>query len=207
MGDLIQLEGARRSRDHARRVPRAELFFDLSCPFTYVVADRVTHAFPQAEWHPASASALQRLAPDARDEDVRRAAERLASTAGLPIVWPGDYPCEVPAAMRAASYATECGRARAFVLAASRLAFCGGFDLDDPEILAEAAAAAGMSLIETLHAAGDTRRDGPIEAAGRRLLAVGADRLPALRVGRTLMWGADRVASASTAAVARPVQL
>jgi hypothetical protein len=28
-----------------------------------------------------------------------------------------------------------------------------------------------------------------VERAGRRLLAVGADRLPALRVGRTLCWG------------------
>ena len=36
----------------------------------------------------------------------------------------------------------EGGRGAGFVLAASRLAFCGGFDLEDPEILAEAAAAA-----------------------------------------------------------------
>jgi hypothetical protein len=35
---------------------------------------------------------------------------------------------------------------------------------------------------------------------GRRLLAAGADRLPALRVGRALFWGEERVAEAAAAA-------
>ncbi len=86
------------------------------------------------------------------------------------------------------------------MLAATRLAFCGGFDLDDPEILAEAAAAAGVVLDDTLHAARDLGRDGAIEAAGRALLAAGADRLPALRIGRALYWGEERVGEALAAA-------
>ena len=86
------------------------------------------------------------------------------------------------------------------MLAATRLAFCGGFDLDDPEILAEAAAAAGVALDDCLRAAGDERRDGEIERAGRALLAAGADRLPALRVGRALYWGERRVGEALVAA-------
>ena len=83
------------------------------------------------------------------------------------------------------------------MLAAGRLAFCGGFDLDDPEILAEAAAAAGIPLIECFAAAGDTRRDGAAEDVGRKLLAAGADRLPVLRVGRSLFWGEQRVGAAA----------
>ena len=92
--------------------------------------------------------------------------------------------------MRVASHAAECGRGAAFVLAAGRLAFCGGFDLDDPEILVEAAAAAGLGA-RRLPAgrAATAGRDGAIEAAGRRLLAAGADRLPALRVGRVAVLG------------------
>jgi hypothetical protein len=39
-----------------------------------------------------------------------------------------------------------------------------------------------------------------IEAAGRHLLAVGADRLPALRAGRSLYWGDGQVAEAAAAA-------
>ena len=102
--------------------------------------------------------------------------------------------------MRVAAHAAETGRGAAFALAAGRLAFCGGFDLDDPEILAEAAAAAGLGLDACLQAAGDRGRDGAIEAAGRRLLAVGADRLPALRIGRALYWGESQVADAAAAA-------
>jgi 2-hydroxychromene-2-carboxylate isomerase len=88
------------------------------------------------------------------------------------------------------------------VLAASRLAFCGGFDIDDPEILAEAAAAAGIGLAETLRAAGDVARDGSIEEVGRLLLAGGAQRLPVLRVGRLLFCGEDRLLEAAAARAA-----
>ncbi|MBA3328816.1 MAG: disulfide bond formation protein DsbA, partial [Solirubrobacterales bacterium] len=87
-----------------------------------------------------------------------------------------------------------------FVLAASRLAFCGGYDVDAPEILAEAAAAAGLGLDECLQAAGDSRRDGPMQDAGRRLLASGADRLPVLQLGRLLFCGEDRLPEAAAAA-------
>jgi hypothetical protein len=55
-------------------------------------------------------------------------------------------------------------------------------------------------LDDCLSAARDEGRDGPIEAAGRALLAAGADRLPALRVGRALYWGEPRVGEAVYAA-------
>ena len=181
---------------------RAQLFFDLACPFTYLATERVERAFPHVTWTAASAETLQRrsLADDRETvERVRAAAELRATALRLPLVWPERYPKAVPAAMRAAAFAAEQGRGGAFVLAAGRLAFCGGFDLDDPEILAEAAAAAGIQLDECLRAAGDARRDGAMEAAGRRLLAAGADRLPVLRIGRSLFWGEQRVGAAAAA--------
>jgi 2-hydroxychromene-2-carboxylate isomerase len=101
--------------------------------------------------------------------------------------------------MRVAALAAEHGRAAEFVLAASRLAFCGGYDVDDPEILAEAAAAADLGLDECLRAAGELRRDGPMERAALRLLAQGADALPVLVVGRTLFCGEDRLPEAAAA--------
>jgi 2-hydroxychromene-2-carboxylate isomerase len=182
---------------------RAEFFFDLACPFTYLAAERVDRAFDDVRWTPASATAL-RCGSLATDEPalsrVRLAAEARASVLRLPLVWPERFPGDVPAVMRVAGHAAECGRGAAFVLAAGRLAFCGGFDLDDPEILAEAAAAAGLALRGCLRAAGDKRRDCAMEAAGRRLLAAGADRLPALRIGRALYWGEDQLSGAAAAA-------
>jgi len=207
MGEVIRLDERRQAHRnrHARRVPRvrAEFFFDLACPFTYLAVERVERAFDDVVWTPASTTALRAGslgADDAAIASVRAAAEERARELRLPLEWPESFPADVPAAMRVASHAAACGRGAAFVLAAGRLAFCGGFDLDDPEILFEAAAAAGLVLDDCLRAAGDERGDGAIEAAGRRLLAAGADRLPALRIGRSLFWGEGKVAEAAAAA-------
>jgi 2-hydroxychromene-2-carboxylate isomerase len=163
----------------------------------------VERAFDHVTWTPASSNVLRGGSlfsdPDA-EAAVRVAAAERAEALRMPLEWPESFPAEVTAAMRVAAHASESGRGAAFVLAAGRLAFCGGFDLDDPEILFEAAAAAGLALDACLQAAGDRRRDGAIENAGRRLMAVGADRLPALRVGRSLYWGEERIAEAAAAA-------
>jgi 2-hydroxychromene-2-carboxylate isomerase len=207
MGEVIRLAERRKARRTrtGRGVARvrAEFFFDLACPFTYLAAERVERAFDDVIWTPASKTALRAgsLGSDEGAEDaVRAAAEERATALRLPLEWPETFPADVPAAMRVAAHAAEAGRGAAFVMAAGRLAFCGGFDLDDPEILFEAAAAAGLVLEDCLRAAGDRGRDGTIEAAGRRLLAAGADRLPALRVGRSLFWGEEKVAEAAAAA-------
>ena len=110
--------------------------------------------------------------------------------------------------MRVAVLAAERGRGAAYVLAATRLAFCGGFDLDDPEILAEAATASGLTYEECMLAADDGGRDGEIERVGQGLVDAGADRLPALRIGRALYWGERRLGDGIAAArYARVAQL
>lgn len=201
---MAERREARRLRARGHQVsPPAQFFFDLACPFTYLAAERVERSFDAVVWTPTSAAAVCRTSPASdplAEEAVRCIAERRAAALRMPLSWPDRFPAEVPAAMRAAGYAVEQGRGAAFVLAAGRLAYCGGFDLEDPEILAEAAAAAGVGLDECLRAAGDCSRDEPMEAAGRRLLAAGADRLPALRVGRALFWGEERAADAAWAA-------
>jgi len=208
MGEVIRLAERRAARDaraagHRVAPARVEFLFDLCCPFSYLAAERVDRIFDEVIWTPASTSALccGTLAADPDSlADYRLSAERRALDLRLPLIWPERFPEEVPAAMRAAHYAAEQGRGAAFVLAAGRLAFCGGFDLDDPELLAEAAAAAGIDMQGWLHALGEVSRDGEIDAAGRALLADGAERLPALRVGDLLFWGEDRVDEAAAAA-------
>lgn len=208
MGDLIRLDERRKPRHAApggrqRGPARAEFHFDLACPFTYLSAERADRSFDELIWTAASSSVLLvgGLAPGSPQlARVRAAAEERASGLRLPLVWPERFPASVPSAMRVAAYAAECGRGAAFVLAAGRLAFCGGFDLEDPDILAEAAAAAGISLDDAVVAAGDVRRDEAAESAARRLRAAGADRLPALRVGRALYWGEGQVGGAIAAA-------
>jgi len=195
---------ARQRRELARRqaLPRATLYFDLSSPYTYLAAERAERMFAGLDWQPACTAALH---GSERSEDTMRAASHRAALLGLPLMWPDGYPRPPRGAMRVASLAAELGCGAAFVLAASRLAFCGGFDIDEPDILAEAAAAAGIGLGETMAAAGDLGRDGAIEQAGLSLLAAGALRLPAMRVGRLLFCGEERLheAAAARAAVRR----
>ncbi len=204
MGTVTSLDAHRAARQrrvaarrHAR--PRATLFFDLSSPHTYLVAERAERLFAGLEWQPACTGVLHSFE---FGEDAMRATSLRAAALGLPLIWPEGHPRPVRGAMRVAALAADLGCAAAFVLAASRLAFCGGFDIDEPDILAEAAAASGIGLSEALAAAGDVGRDGAIEAAGLSLLAAGAVQLPAMRVGMSLFCGEERLHEAAAARTA-----
>ncbi|MBA2514929.1 MAG: DsbA family protein [Solirubrobacterales bacterium] len=179
---------------------RVEFFFDLADPFSYLAAERVERAFDAVTWSPCTGPTLRGFSHADAQALLRRQAEERASALRMPLVWPERFPADVPAAMRVATLASECGRGAAFVHAAGRLAFCGGFDLEDPDVLAEAAAAAGLAGDACLDAARDTRRDAPARSAGRALVAAGVDRLPALRVGGVLHSGEHRIAEAAAAA-------
>jgi 2-hydroxychromene-2-carboxylate isomerase len=214
MGDLISLAKIRAARPEsgtahtprAERGPRVTFFFDLVSPWTYLAAERAERLFCGDRWRPAMGDALAggRRAPDPRDDAQRAAAERRADALRLPLVWPDGWPGSGRGAMRVAALAAERGRAAPFVLAASRLAFCGGYELDDPEVIAEAAAASGLALDDALAAAGQIRRDGAMERTALRLLRRGADELPAVTVGRQLFAGEGRLAEAAAAAGAPP---
>jgi 2-hydroxychromene-2-carboxylate isomerase len=206
MGELISLAESRKRRNRRRtrapesRSTRVVFHFDLACPFSHLAAERVDRLMPEAEWRPVFADAL--VAGDPWGEVDLVSARAIASARKLrvPFVGPDRFPIEGRPAMRAAAYAAQRGAGARFALAAGRLAFCGGFALDDPETLAEAAAAAQLGLGQTLAAARDCGRDTGMAAAGRRLLARGADRLPVVAVGPRLFCGEERVAEAAAAA-------
>lgn len=195
--DSYRASAARRPPRGRRPSVRPTFYFDLASPHTYLAAERAERMFAGLRWLPASSDALQ--CRGAIGDDERASVARRARLLGLPLVWPAEPQRRAVGAMRVASLAAERGVCAAFVLAASRLEFCGGYSIDDPETLAEAAAAAGIDLDDMLRAAGDMRRDGPIEDAGRRLLAAGADLLPVLRVGRLLFCGEERLSEAVAA--------
>lgn len=205
MGDLISLAERRSDRPAqalCRREEDVSFYFDLSSPWTYLAAERVDRLFGGVRWCAALGGALMGE-PDVLDwqgRANRRAVERRAVELGMPLIWPDMWPTSGRSAMRVATLAIEMDRAAPFALAASRLAFCGGYDLDDPEVLAEAAAAAGIDLREALDAAADADRDAILESATLELLAYGADALPAIAVGARLYCGEPRLAPAAAAA-------
>ena len=187
MGDLLRFPVQRVRAPEPAVSATPSFCFDVSDPFSYLAAERVERVLGDAEW-----VAVDRLGLGARPRgrvlaQQRASAHRRADALRLPLVWPDRYPAPAPGALRAADLACELGRGPAFALAMGRLAFCGGFDLDDPEVLAEAAAAAGVPLGACLDAAGERWRDDALRERAVRLVDAGIDALPAFCVdGRWL---------------------
>ena len=193
MGHVIYLDERRRERHLSDVVTQPLFFFDVSCPLSYLTAERIERKLGEVEWVPVDGASL-RGAPaatevpadawhaDPRWLGVRSRADSCARALRLPLVWPDRFPGGARCAQRASAFACEIGAGAAFALAATRLAFCGGFDLDDPETLAEAAAAAGVPLEECLSAAGESWRDEELETNAALLRAHGISELPAIRI-------------------------
>jgi 2-hydroxychromene-2-carboxylate isomerase len=189
MGQVIYLNEHRSEHPATVQVRKPAFFFDVSCPLSYLSAERVERKLGEVEWVPVDGTALRQaagLTADlqlARDDVLRARADSCARALRLPLVWPDRFPGSAPCAARAASFACEIGAGAAFALAASRLAFCGGFDLEDPETLAEAAAAAGVPLEDCLIAARETWRDQELATNAEALRFHGISELPAIRIG------------------------
>jgi len=192
---LAEYRGTRRRAEHVRS-RSAAFYFDIASPFTYLAAERVERLLPVVSWRPVLSDALE---SDPGEEAAWACAARRASDLRLPLVRPEHRVPQAPSASRAAAFAAEHGRAGAFVLAASRLVYCGGFDLTETDVIAEAATAAGLPLEDCLLAAHDSARDPALHAAGEHVLALGAHQLPALVVGRGLFCGERRIAEAVAA--------
>lgn len=199
MDEVRNLDEYRIAAAHERRrAARPTFYFDIASPYTYLAAERVERMFGTLDWQPAHAAGLHSGTPI--DDRERCLIAQRAARLGLPIVWPMGPAVRVVGAMRVASLAIERGTGAQFVLAACRLVYCGGFDVEDPTILAEAAAVAGISLGDMLGAVGERERDVTIADAGRSLVAEGADCLPAMRVRGLLFCGEDRLPEAAAAA-------
>lgn len=172
-------------------------FFDVACPFSYFAAERIERLLGVVEWVPASGAALREGAAPARVCEEIYDAERRAAELRLPLVWPDRFPDSSPRALRAAAQAAGIGAGARFALAALRLAFCGGFDLEDPEMLAEAAAAAGIQLHDCFNAIGDESIEQSLSATTRGLQMRGVRRLPAVRIGHAWFAGEQRLTEAA----------
>jgi 2-hydroxychromene-2-carboxylate isomerase len=141
-------------------------------------------------WCPVALATLAPGAPPGALDADRWAAERRAREVGLPLAWPERHGEPLPRALRVAALAAEQGRGGTFMLAAARLAFAGGYNLDwDPDLLLDAASVAGLNPRQAMLAADDHSRDLALEEQAARLRSLGISLLPALRVNRELALG------------------
>jgi 2-hydroxychromene-2-carboxylate isomerase len=203
MGELIHFPRRRTDRPPPTAEMPAAFFFDVSDPLSYLATEYVERVLGEVEWVAVDGATIRDRATG--EAELRARAEIRARSLRLPLVWPDAFPSGSPCAQRAAAYACEIGAGPAFALAASRLAFCGGFDLDDPETLAEAAAAAAVPLQDCLDAAGETWRDDELVQAAELLLEHGITELPAITVGGR-WFGGDTGLLASGSARSEPAR-
>lgn len=198
MGQLIVLEDCLRERSALRLGSgQPAFYFDLACPHSYLAAERIERLLGQVDWIPVQSAVLREGRSAPPEAAIRAEAAERATALRLPLVWPDLYPFVAPRALRAAAYASTAGGGARFALAALRLAFCGGFDLERDATLAELASAAGIPRRACLQAADDDGLDATLEATARGLRRRGVHRLPAIRVGNRLLEGEPALLGAS----------
>jgi 2-hydroxychromene-2-carboxylate isomerase len=200
MGQLIDLAAAR--ADHSRPSRgAAAFFFAPGCPISYVAAESIERIFGELAWVPVLPAASSSGSPY---PDRFRIAGREAALLRLPLVEPDAYPLVNARPIgRAILFAAERDAARALALASLRLAFCGGFDLADPDVLAAAAEAADLPADEVLAASLDTRYDAQLDATARGFSAQGVSETPAIRIADRWFTGLGAHAGASAFASTR----
>lgn len=208
MGQLILLSERMADRSGPTSAT-ARFFFALDCPFSYLTAERVERALGEIEWVPAlgplseqngqiSSADRERMA-----HERMRLAEREARSLHVPLVEPHVSSVSSRSAARAAAYAADQGVCQPFALAAARLAFCGGFDIAEDDVIAEAAAVAGLNPVVTVSASHDEHYDLRLDATSRGLRRRGIKAPPAISVGMTWFEGPDALAAAVSFSLAQ----
>jgi 2-hydroxychromene-2-carboxylate isomerase len=191
---------------------RPLFLYDFGSPYAYLAAERVNGLFAEAgapvpEWQPILLGGLFRrfgrsswgLGPG-REAGMRECERRAAAYGLPPIRWPHRWPPNTLAAMRAATYAKELGKAVAFSLAAFRQAFAAGRDLGDPDNVAIAAAAAEIHPRALLQAIQRDAIKERLRAATHRAGDLGVQGVPTVVVRDEAFWGDDRLEDAAAAA-------
>jgi 2-hydroxychromene-2-carboxylate isomerase len=208
MGELIFL--SERMADRSRPASgAARFFFALDCPFSYLTAERVERALGEIEWVPVLGPLSEGDRTVSSSERVRRAAERMrlaeveARSLHMPLVEPHSFPLSSRTAARAAAFAADEGACQSFALALARLAFCGGFDITDDDVIAEAAAVAGLDPEFTVAASYDPRYDLRLDATSRGLGMRGIEGPPAISIGTNWFDGPDAIVTALSFSIAR----
>jgi len=182
-------------------------YYDLGSPYAWLAAERIHEVLPVVPvwqpillggvWHDTGGASWSLTGERAAGmaEVERRAREyRL-----MGVRWPAPWPSNYLAAMRAATFAQQAGRAVAFSLAAFRQAFCAGRDLAQLDNVLIAAAACELhpnAIVKGIESRSVKQR---LKDATDDAVARGVRGVPTVAVGDQLFWGDDRLEEAAAA--------
>lgn len=189
---------------------RPVFYYDLNSPFSWLAAERVNQVLPEPPvWTPIAYgfviahTGVMPWSFGERKAEGQREVERRARDRGLlEVRWPEGWPQETHslAALRAATFAAEIGKAAAFSLAAFRQQFNAGRPLSDVDTVLLAAAAAEIHPNALLPAIERQAVKDRLEEATNDAIARGVTGVPTVRVGDALFWGDDRLEEAALSA-------
>ena len=191
---------------------RPVFYFDFNSPYAYLAAERIEGLIPDAEWRPIAfpmvlhqlgrlEHVLQRDFPNVLPEVRGRAAERGLPPVEPPPGWPVETWSLGP--LRAAVFAGDRGRGPEFARAAFRRVFVESRALSDPEVLADAAAEAGLDPAEVAEAIQRTEIKERLKELTNGAVERGVTGIPTVEIGDELFWGDDHLEDATAAAAAQ----
>jgi 2-hydroxychromene-2-carboxylate isomerase len=182
-------------------------YYDLGSPYAWLAAERINQVLPVvAVWQPILLGGIWQRSgggswarTERRDEGMREIERRAEQYGLLPVRWPDEWPTNTLAAMRAAIFAKETGRAVAFSLAAFRQAFAAGRDLADVDNVLIAAAACELHPNAVLKGIEMQSTKDRLRSATDEAYERGVRGVPTVAVGAELFWGDDRLEQAAAA--------
>jgi 2-hydroxychromene-2-carboxylate isomerase len=182
----------------------ATFYFGAMSPYSWFSAERIDQLIPEADWQPLFLGGIFKA--NGRKSwglDEHRAAgmadcEARAGQYGLgPIRWPEQWPTNDLTVARAMLVAQGRDLLQPFALAAMRMAFREGADLQQSEVVLEAARRSGIDSEELQAELADPHVKAALRAADEQALARGVFGVPTVIVGEELFWGDDRLEQAA----------
>jgi 2-hydroxychromene-2-carboxylate isomerase len=181
-------------------------YFGAMSPYSWLAAERIERMIPQARWRGVLAGVVFAAHGRTSWGLTERRAEGLADcqaraeSYGLgPIVWPPRWPTSDLQVSRGMLVAQRSGLLRPFALASMRLSFLEGADLEDPEIVLEAARRTGIDPGRLAEGIAEAAIKQELRELVDEALAAGVFGVPTVLVGGELFWGDDRLADAAAA--------
>jgi 2-hydroxychromene-2-carboxylate isomerase len=182
-------------------------YYDLGSPYAYLAAERIQRVLPVVPvWQPILLGGIWQetggrswATTDKREEGIAEIERRAGRYGLMPVRWPDGWPNNTLAAMRAAIFAQQTGRAVAFSLAAFRQAFAAGKDLSDIDNVLIAAAACELHPTAVLKGIEMQSTKDRLRAMTREAYERGVRGVPTVAVGGELFWGDERLEEAAAA--------